>query len=211
MWGWGRPRRNLPRVNYNDSSDDEDDFGSPIQSPNRPVNTRQGSPAELVIPQLNDNVDEDLESVRDALANIGHTHTYRGTRPQPAGREASPSPEVGDEEEVVQGLVVQEAPVANCADPAMPDDAVVMFEDEDGVDDARALQEGCRNAEKVEWDDTDVKFYFNQVETRMAAVGVKKNWTKFQILSTIIPKKVIDEVKPLLQMNEAEFPDRDAY
>ena len=45
----------------------------------------------------------------------------------------------------------------------------------------------------------------------MAAVGVKKNWTKFQILSTIIPKKVIDEVKPLLQMNEAEFPDRDAY
>ena len=72
----------MPQVNYTDPSEDEDEFGSPIQSPVRPVNTRQGSPAELAIPHLNDNVDEDLEAVSQALSNVGHTHTYRGTRPR---------------------------------------------------------------------------------------------------------------------------------
>ena len=32
----------------------------------------------------------------------------------------------------------------------MPDDAVIDFEDENGKDDPKALQEACRNAEKVQ-------------------------------------------------------------
>ena len=45
----------------------------------------------------------------------------------------------------------------------------------------------------------------------MAAVGVKKNFTKLQVLSTVIPKRVQDEVKELLSMKATEFPNNDGY
>ena len=45
----------------------------------------------------------------------------------------------------------------------------------------------------------------------MATVGVKKQYTKFQVLSTIIPAKVQNEVKPLLVLKASEFPNHDAY
>ena len=46
-------------------------------SPARPPNTRAGSPVELAVPTLCDNVDEELGQVNQILKNIGHTHTYR--------------------------------------------------------------------------------------------------------------------------------------
>ena len=45
----------------------------------------------------------------------------------------------------------------------------------------------------------------------MSAVGVKKQYTKFQVLSTVIPKTVEDEVQSLLTCQEAEFENNDAY
>ena len=45
----------------------------------------------------------------------------------------------------------------------------------------------------------------------MSAVGVKKQYTKFQVLSTVLPKQVEDEMKSLLVMTEAEFPQKNAY
>ena len=45
----------------------------------------------------------------------------------------------------------------------------------------------------------------------MGAAGVKKNFTKFQVLSTIIPPHVMNEVKPLLRMQATDFPANDAY
>ena len=50
-------------------------------SPQRPPVTRAGSPVELAVPALNDNVDEELEQVQQILNNVGHTHIFRGTRP----------------------------------------------------------------------------------------------------------------------------------
>ena len=87
----------------------------------------------------------------------------------------------------------------------------VEFEDENGVDEPGALKEACRNAASVEWDDEDIRFFFNQVEIKMAAVGVKKNFTKLQVLSTVIPKRVQDEVKELLSIKATEFPNNDGY
>ena len=63
---------------------------------------------------------------------------------------------------------------------------------------------------RLQWDKDDLLFHFGQIEIKMAAVGVKKNFTKFQVLATIIPKDVMDEVKPLLRMTETEFPNKDA-
>ena len=45
----------------------------------------------------------------------------------------------------------------------------------------------------------------------MSSNGAKKQFTKFQVLSSIIPKKVTDEVKDLLCLKESEFPANDAY
>ena len=45
----------------------------------------------------------------------------------------------------------------------------------------------------------------------MGMSGVKKQYTKFQILSEILPGKVQEEVKPLLRKSETEFPNNDAY
>ena len=44
----------------------------------------------------------------------------------------------------------------------------------------------------------------------MAAAGVKKQYTKFQVLSTILPKKVQDEVKTLLCRTEADYTEKEA-
>ena len=48
------------------------------------------------------------------------------------------------------------------------------------------------------WSDEDLKFYFSQIEIQMKKAGVKSNFTKLQVLSTILPKKVEDEIKNLL-------------
>ena len=55
----------------------------------------------------------------------------------------------------------------------MPPAAVVNFEDEDGDDEAGALREACRSVSSMEWDDNDIRFFFQQVEIKMASVGVK--------------------------------------
>ena len=46
--------------------------------------TRAGSPQLLAVPQLSDNVDEDLDQVRQTLLNIGHTRLFR-VREDPEG------------------------------------------------------------------------------------------------------------------------------
>ena len=92
MWNsyWsGRSRREVPQVNYNESSGEEE-FDSPLVSPQRPPASRAGSPQPLAIPTLGDNVDEELEAVSQTLRNVGHTHAFRGTcpstsRPEPEG------------------------------------------------------------------------------------------------------------------------------
>ena len=212
MWNnyFNRPRRDIPQVNYESS---EDEYDSPLVSPSRPLPTRAGSPVDLAVPTLNDNVDEELEAVSQVLRNVGHTHTYRGTHP--SAPRVRPDPEGGaqdeppiEEEEVVQGIVVGGGETQVCADNMPP---IVSFESEDGADEAGAHKEACSRVEKVNWDKNDLLFTFSQIERKMAAAGVKKNFTKFQVLSEILPKEVADEVKPLLRKDEADFPDKNAY
>ena len=88
---------------------------------------------------------------------------------------------------------------------------VVAFEDENGENDNNALQDGCRALDRFVWDESDIAFTFNQIEIKLGAVGVKKQYTKMQCLSTILPVKIRDEVKPLLRKTETEFPNNNAY
>ena len=240
MWNsyWnGRSRRNIPQVNYNESSSEEE-FDSPLQSPTRPLPTREGSPVELAVPTLNDNVDEELEAVSRTLSNVAHTHTFRGTRPyigarpDPEGGEVSEAQdphihqptEVG-EEEVLEGHIVGAAvnlkveagedeveneveddngAAATAALAAnMPD--LVNFEDENGQDEERALMNAIEYLKDFHFDMSDLDFVFGRVEIKMKSVGVKKNYTKFEVLSSIIPRNVQNEVKHILRKKETEL------
>ena len=92
-----------------------------------------------------------------------------------------------------------------------PQPVMATFEEENGRDSANALQDACRTLQNYAWQPEDLLFYFGQVEIKMAAAGVKKQFTKFQVLSTIIPQNVIEEVKPFLRRSEADYVNNDSY
>ena len=121
---------------------------------------------------------------------------------------------IDSEEEEVVGLVVGAGASENKANPqlgAMAGDEIIPFDTEDGADEAGAMREACARVEKVEWDMTDLLFVFTQLETKMASSGVKKQFTKFQVVSGVLPKRILDQVKSMVRRNEAEFPNKDAY
>ena len=187
MW-----RNWLPHVNqvsdeesYDSVVEEEEDLNA-LVSPRRPPQSPSVSPRRLIAPDPPP-VEEVLASAARSLRNL----------PNNPHREA---------------LLEQQRAAAAAAQAAiMPEQQIVAFEDENGVDENRALQEACRNVERVEWDDNDVAFFFAKVEIKMSAVGVKKQYTKFQVLSTTLPKKVEDQVKPLLIKTETQFPENNAY
>ena len=216
MWNsyWsGRSRRELPQVNYNESSD-EDNFDSPLVSPARPPPTRAGSPVELAVPTLSDNVDEELAAVRQTLENVGHTHTYRGTRPvtrpDPEGveqeaQEPSPADLVEEvlEVHVVGSAVNQKVQAGNEAN--MPD---IDFEDENGQDGDKALD--YTRSLKLEWNPTQVQFWFTQLENEMFTCTVKSQWLKRCVLVKNLPPAVQSDVMSLLVLKKSEAPE-DVY
>ena len=56
---------------------------------------------------------------------------------------------------------------------------MVNFDQQNEVDDAGAMRDACQRLEKVQWDPTDVLFFFTQIESKMKSSGVKNNFTKF--------------------------------
>ena len=67
------------------------------------------------------------------------------------------------------------------------------------------LENGIRALRGYEFDEQDLRFYFQQCELRMQEAGIKKNYTKFQVMVAILPKRVIDQIKPLLRKEETEL------
>ena len=114
------------------------------------------------------------------------------------------------EEEIVNEGHIVEVPelVKNNNEP---EPIMVAFEDENGVDGDGALGNALKQLERLDWNQDDLPFFFNRVEIRMGIAKVKKNYTKFQVLSEIIPTKVQDQVKSLLRKTENDFPNNDAY
>ena len=69
----------------------------------------------------------------------------------------------------------------------------------------------CHVLKNFPWTQDDIAFYFSQVEVKMKTAGVKSNFTKLQVLSTILPPKAIHAIKNILKKQETEFPNKDAY
>ena len=173
----------LPINHIEESSDDSynsvaDDDPNLLVSPRRPPQSPSASPRALLVP--------DPPTVPEVLEG--------------AGRQLRALPDRVRREQQRAAAAAAAVP-----GPAMPDDnqpAIVNFEDENADDVAQAMQEACRNLARFAWDANDLKFTFQKMEIKMSAVGVKKQYTKFQILSTVIPKVVEDEVKGLICKQE---------
>ena len=86
-----------------------------------------------------------------------------------------------------------------------------LFEEINEEDDDKALSSALSLIKGFEWKPNNINFYFNQLETKMTTAGVKKNWTKFQVLTTVLPSTVQDELISTLQKAETDFPQNDAY
>ena len=118
--------------------------------------------------------------------------------------------EDSEEEEVVQGKVVEVAEINNLA-PPIP---VVMadYEAANEADKPDALSKAINGMKGLTaFDPNDINFFFNQVEIKMQAHGVLKQFTKLQVLTTVLPQNVFSEIKPLLSKKESEFTDNNAY
>ena len=179
MWSWNRPKRNITAVNYAESSEDE--YESPVVSPARPQNTRAASPVLLAVPTLNDNVDEELEQVKDILKNIGHTHTFRGTKP------------TGATEVVVGHVAGQED--CEVADEHQP--AIMVNYDQQNEDDDQGAIQNARDV-KIPFNKNDIKLWFSLIESKMQFAGLKKQWSKKQVLIQLIPAEFHSDFKSFL-------------
>ena len=63
---------------------------------------------------------------------------------------------------------------------------------------------------KLEYNQKEIDFWFNQLEAMMKFRGVKHQWTKLQVLITLLPANVCSEVKHLLRLRE-ETAGNDCY
>ena len=88
---------------------------------------------------------------------------------------------------------------------------MVNFDAEDGNDAAGAFKSAIDTVKNMTWEDNEPGWFFNQFEIKLQTCGVKKQWTKLQTLSTILPKHIIEEIKPLLSKQESEWTNKDSY
>ena len=114
-----------------------------------------------------------------------------------------------EDESVIEGHIVG-VPVS-VSENAAENAVMVNYDQEDGVDEANAMQSAVAAVKHIKWDQNDLPFFFKQVEIKMKSNGVKKNFTKLEVLTTILPPRVTDEIKPILRKEENEFPNKDAY
>ena len=119
--------------------------------------------------------------------------------------------EVVGEEVVEEGLVVG---IEAIADNQNRNDQVARMPNYDslnGVDDDKAMQNATAALRNFKFMEDDLTFFFQQLEIKMKSNGVKKNFTKLEVLTTVLPVHVINGIKPILRKQEDEFPANDAY
>ena len=98
----------------------------------------------------------------------------------------------------------------NSAPEIMP--ATPNYDAQHGDDEAaNAMEKAVNMLKNFQWNQEDIKFYFSQVEIKMKSAGVKSNFTKLQVLSTILPPKAINAIKNILKKQESDFTNKDAY
>ena len=114
------------------------------------------------------------------------------------------------EEVVAEGFVTgAEAVTENAAENRVA--RMPNYDALDGVDDDKAMQNATAALRNFKFMADDLTFFFQQLEIKMKSNGVKKNFTKLELLTQVLPVHVINGIKPILRRQEDEFPAKDAY
>ena len=154
---------NPPINNVSSGEEDQNNYESAdddphlLVSPNRPHQSPSASPRALLRPDP-PAADEVLESVGNRLRNL----TAREERA--ANRNAT------------RRAQEQAAAAAEAAVPVAG--AMTDYDATNGVDGADALSKAIQALKPVQWEDEEIKWFFNQVEIKLETAGVKKQWTK---------------------------------
>ena len=160
-----------------------------------PRRTRSGTPVPNY--QLSDSDDDLYDAYNSAEGSFSIEFTGNQTTPFPeaAGdlHSAHQHPDVTDTLEEVAARVA----------------TMTNYDEQTGNDAAGAMADACRSLKGYEFAENDLEFYFNQIELQMQTNSVKKNWTKFLVLTSILPPRVRDQVKPLLSKQETDFSSAD--
>ena len=113
-------------------------------------------------------------------------------------------------EETVEGIIAEaddNLKVGDNNSVDMPDEvdiAAVDFQDENGKDGAKAIE--FTRTLKVEYDPTEVDFWFIQIENEMYTCEVKSQWLKRCVLVKNLPPKVQADVKQWLLVKQSDAP-----
>ena len=85
----------------------------------------------------------------------------------------------------------------------MPDPpaAAVDYAAEEKADGANSQSEA--RSIKIEWDPSDVKFWFSQLEGEMLMASVGSQWLKKTILQRNLPSKQKEDVKAYLSLTNS--------
>ena len=85
---------------------------------------------------------------------------------------------------------------ATMPDPPPP----AKFDETDAADDAEAWKKEL----KLKFDQSDVKYWFNAVESQMKKFGINRQWSKKDAIVPLLPDEVVEELKPILRLSEDE-------
>ena len=107
------------------------------------------------------------------------------------------------DEDTNEGLVVGEA----VFDQADPPPAVRMpnYDAASGEDDAGAIQ-NARDV-KLPFNKNDILLWFTLIESKMQFAGLKKQWSKRQVLIQLIPPEFHNDLKQYLILQEDDAGD----
>ena len=188
-------------INYNEDSDSEsdaeEDFGDGLDF-------EEQDPLETVdVIRRRRSLTSDIEETNEALSNLSDLN---GSNVSRSSRDHFTPVRVRFP---VNAPELRPPPIMAPAAPAPK--LTGNYDAQCDADGANAMENACRNIKGVAFNENDLNFFFNQVEIKLQMSGVKKNFTKLQAISTILPPNVTEEIKDILRKREDEFPDRDAY
>ena len=108
------------------------------------------------------------------------------------------------EEDVISGLVVGEV-AENRVQAENQVAAMVNYNQENTDDDANAFS--IARDVKIPFNTSDIKLWFSLIESKLQFAGIKKQWSKRQVLIQLIPPEFHIEFKSYLQLQETEVGD----
>ena len=57
---------------------------------------------------------------------------------------------------------------------------------------------------KLKFDQTDVQYWFNSVESLMKKYGINQQWSKKDAIVALLPDDVVEELKPILRLSQED-------